>query len=152
MIRADDACGLHPTKFGDSDKAQAGDSVLAVSNRPGLPGAVAEGMISAAGRAVTQSGNTVVLREAIQSIVPIDPGSGALVNASGQVIGIPTLAVSLHDGPQSDGIAFAIASNLARDTASQIIDSGRVADTLRAALGTQAPLTIGSAPNCPSPV
>lgn len=157
VIRVDDPCGLQPARFGDSDKAQAGDVVFAVSNRLGLSGSAAEGIISAVGRAVTepvtQRGDTTVLREAIQSSALINPGSGggALVNASGQVIGIPTLAASPQDGPQSGGFGFAIPSNLAHNTASKIIDSGHVTNTLRAALGAQAPLTVGSAPNCASP-
>jgi S1-C subfamily serine protease len=145
VIRADDASGLQPARFGDSDRAQAGDVVLAVGNPLGLSGSVTEGIISATGRAVTEAAGTpgspaVALPGAIQTSAPINPGNsgGALVNVSGQVIGIPTLAAaSPQGGAQAQGIGFAIPSNLARDIAGQIITSGRVTNSHRAALGAQ---------------
>jgi putative serine protease PepD len=60
------------------------------------------------------------------------------VTATGQVIGIPTLAaVRPHDGGQAQGIGFAIPANLARDIAGQIIAIGHVTNIHRAALGTR---------------
>src|SRR5450755_4620240 len=78
--------------------------------------------------------------DAIQTSAPINPGNsgGALVNASGQVIGIPTLAAaSSGGGSQAQGIGFAIPSNLAKDIAAQLISTGHVTSTHRAALGAQ---------------
>ena len=150
VIRADDASGLQPARFGDSDRAQAGDVVLAVGNPLGLSGSVTEGIVSATGRAVTEpatSGSAAVaLPGAIQISAPINPGNsgGALVNVSGQVIGIPTLAAtSPPGGAQAQGIGFAIPSNLARDIARQIIDSGHVTNSHRAALGAQVTTVTG---------
>jgi S1-C subfamily serine protease len=145
VIRADNASGLQPARFGNSDRAQAGDVVLAVGNPLGLSGSVTEGIISATGRAVTEPAGTpgsaaVALPGAIQTSAPINPGNsgGALVNVSGQVIGIPTLvAASPQGGAQAQGIGFAIPSNLARDIARQIITSGHVTNSHRAALGAQ---------------
>ncbi len=159
VIRADDPSGLQPATFGDSDRARAGDVVLAIGNPLGLSGSVTEGIISATDRAVTepaaagptgQSGAAVTLPGAIQTSAPINPGNsgGALVSSSGQVIGIPTLAAaSPQGGAQAQGIGFAIPSNLARDIATQIIDSGHVTNSHRAALaaarpGDQVSLTI----------
>jgi S1-C subfamily serine protease len=60
------------------------------------------------------------------------------VTATGHVIGIPTLAaVSPQGGGQAQGIGFAIPSNLARDIAGQIIKSGHVTNSHRAALGAR---------------
>jgi S1-C subfamily serine protease len=151
VIRADDASGLQPARFGDSDRAQAGDVVLAVGNPLGLSGSVTEGIISATGRAVTEPASTpgsaaVALPGAIQTSAPINPGNsgGALVNVSGQVIGIPTLAAaSPQGGAQAQGIGFAIPSNLARDIAQQIITSGHVTNSHRAALGAQVATVTG---------
>jgi S1-C subfamily serine protease len=144
VIRAEDPAGLVPARFGDSGKAQAGDVVLAVGNPLGLSGSVTEGIISATGRAVveptTASTTAAALPDAIQTSAPINPGNsgGALVTTSGQVIGIPTLAaVSPQGGGQAQGIGFAIPSNLARDIARQIISSGHVINTHRAALGAR---------------
>jgi S1-C subfamily serine protease len=144
VIRVDNPSGLQPARFGDSDKAQAGDVVLAVGNPLGLSSSVTEGIISATGRAVTEpatSGTSAAaLPDAIQTSAPINPGNsgGALVNASGEVIGIPTLAAaSPQNGAQAQGIGFAIPSNLARDIAGQLIRTGHVTNSHRAALGAQ---------------
>jgi S1-C subfamily serine protease len=143
VIRAEDPAGLTPAKFGDSSKAQAGDVVLAVGNPLGLAGSVTEGIISATGRAVieptTASTIAAALPDAIQTSAPINPGNsgGALVTATGHVIGIPTLAAVSPQGGQAQGIGFAIPSNLARDIAGQIIKSGHVTNSHRAALGAR---------------
>src|SRR6516165_12376909 len=144
VIRAENAAGLTPATFGDSSKAQAGDVVLAVGNPLGLAGSVTEGIISATGRAVieptTASATASALPDAIQTSAPINPGNsgGALVTATGHVIGIPTLAAaSPQGGGQAQGIGFAIPSNLARDIAGQIITSGHVTNSHRAALGAR---------------
>jgi S1-C subfamily serine protease len=144
VIRADDPAGLQPATFGDSDQAQAGDVVLAVGNPLGLSGSVTQGIVSATDRAVTEPATggapAATLPGAIQTSAPINPGNsgGALVNTSGQVIGIPTLAAgSPQGGGQAQGIGFAIPSNLARDIATQIIDTGHVTNSHRAAIGAE---------------
>jgi putative serine protease PepD len=143
VIRVDDRAGLVPASFGDSAKARVGDVVLAVGNPLGLSGSVTEGIISAAGRVVTEPGSAsspgTVLPDAIQTSAPINPGNsgGALVNTAGQVIGIPTAAASGPQGSQAQGIGFAIPANLARDIAGQLITSGHVTSTHRAAIGAQ---------------
>jgi S1-C subfamily serine protease len=150
VIRAEDPAGLTPARFGDSSKARAGDVVLAVGNPLGLAGSVTEGIISATGRAVieptTASTAAAALPDAIQTSAPINPGNsgGALVTATGEVIGIPTLAaVSPQGGGQAQGIGFAIPANLARDIARQLISSGHVTNTHRAALGAKVTTVTG---------
>src|ERR1700733_15431621 len=117
VIQVHDRAGLVPASFGDSDKAQVGDVVLAVGNPLGLSGSVTEGIISAAGRVVTEPASAspprTGLPDAIQTSAPINPGNsgGALVNTAGQVIGIPTAAASGPQGSQAQGIGFAIPAN-----------------------------------------
>jgi len=144
VIRADDPSGLQPATFGDSGKVQAGDVVLAIGNPLGLSGSVTQGIISATDRAVTEPATdgspAATLPGAIQTSAPINPGNsgGALVSTSGQVVGIPTLAAgSPQGGGQAQGIGFAIPSNLARDIATQIIDTGHVTNSHRAAIGAE---------------
>jgi S1-C subfamily serine protease len=151
VIRADDPSGLQPAKFGNSDQAQAGDVVLAIGNPLGLAGSVTQGIVSATDRAVTEPAEegsaAATLAGAIQTSAPINPGNsgGALVSASGQVIGIPTLAAaSPQGGSQAQGIGFAIPANLARDIATQIIDSGHVTNSHRAALGAEVATALGA--------
>jgi putative serine protease PepD len=144
VIRAEDLSGLRPASFGDSDKARVGDEVLAVGNPLGLSSSITEGIVSATGRTVSEPASAgssgTVLADAIQTSAPINPGNsgGALVNTSGQVIGIPTLAAATSaDGGQAQGIGFAIPANTARDVALQLIRSGHVTSTDRAAIGVQ---------------
>jgi S1-C subfamily serine protease len=150
VIRADDPEGLQPARFGDSDRAQAGDVVLAIGNPLGLSGSVTQGIVSATDRAVTEPATdgsaAATLPGAIQTSAPINPGNsgGALVNTSGQVIGIPTLAAgSPEGGGQAQGIGFAIPSNLARDIATQIIETGHVTNSHRAAIGAEVATVLG---------
>ncbi|HUB37491.1 MAG TPA: trypsin-like peptidase domain-containing protein [Streptosporangiaceae bacterium] len=133
VIRADDSTGMKPARFGDSGSVRVGDVVLAVGNPLGLASSVTEGIVSATGRTVTEpaTGESpgATLPGVIQTSAPINPGNsgGALVNLTGQVIGIPTLAaVSPGSGTQASGIGFAIPSNTARDIASELINSGGV--------------------------
>ena len=143
VVRVDDPAGMVPASFGDSDKAQVGDVVLAVGNPLGLSGSVTEGIVSATSRVVTEPASAgssgTVLPGAIQTSAPINPGNsgGALVSTSGQVIGIPTAAATGAQGSQAQGIGFAIPANLARDIAGQLITSGHVTRTHRAAIGAQ---------------
>jgi S1-C subfamily serine protease len=144
VIRVDDPAGLQPARFGDSAAARAGDVVLAVGNPLGLSGSVTSGIISATGRVVAEPASAgtagATLPDAIQTSAPINPGNsgGALVTTSAEVIGIPTLtAGGSAGGAQVQGIGFAIPSNLARDIAQQIITSGSVTNSHRAAIGAQ---------------
>jgi S1-C subfamily serine protease len=144
VIRVDDPAGLQPATFGDSAAARAGDVVLAVGNPLGLSGSVTSGIISATGRVVAEPGTAgtpgATLPDAIQTSAPINPGNsgGALVTTAAKVIGIPTLtAGGSAGGAQVQGIGFAIPSNLVRDIARQIITSGSVTNSHRAAIGAQ---------------
>jgi S1-C subfamily serine protease len=142
---------LRPATFGDSNALEVGDIAMAIGNPLGLQSSFTEGVVSALGRDESE-GNGVTLRNAIQTSAAINPGNsgGALVNISGQVIGIPTLAASDPQlGGAAAGIGFAIPGNDVRDYASQIIAHGRVIDTHRAYLGirigaTNAGVYVGS--------
>jgi S1-C subfamily serine protease len=150
VVRVSDPSGLQPARFGDSAKAQAGDVVLAVGNPLGLSGSVTSGIVSATGRVVTEPASAerpgATLPDAIQTSAPINPGNsgGALVTTAGEVIGIPTLtAAGSQDGAQVQGIGFAIPANLARDIAGQIITSGHVTNSHRAAIGAEVSTVTG---------
>jgi putative serine protease PepD len=137
VIRAD-GTGFRPATLGDSSKLKVGDIVLAMGNPLGLRSSVTQGIVSALGRTVTEPGGAA-LPNAIQTSAPINPGNsgGALVDLSGRVIGIPTLAATDPQlgGGAAPGIGFAIASNTVRDLAGQMIARGRVVNSHRAFLG-----------------
>jgi S1-C subfamily serine protease len=127
--------GISPARFADSSKLAVGEIVLAEGNPLGLQSSVTDGIISALGRNVSE-GQGVVLPSAIQTSAAINPGNsgGALVDLDGRVVGIPTLAASnAQTGSVAAGIA--IPSNTVTDIAGQIIGSGRVVNSHRAAIG-----------------
>lgn len=130
---------LPSAALGDSSKLQVGDIVLAVGNPLGLQSSVTNGIISALGRTISES-SAVTLPDLIQTSAPINPGNsgGALVDLSGQVIGIPTLgAVDPENQQQASGIGFAIPSNTVKSIAGQLISDGRVVSSNRASLGVR---------------
>jgi putative serine protease PepD len=138
-----DASKLKVATFGNSEKASIGQIVLAMGNPLGLFDSVTQGIISATGRTVTDSGagGPAIITSAIQTSAAINPGNsgGALVNLQDQVIGIPTLAARLPDSSgAAPGIGFAIPSDTVRNIADQLIKTGRVTDSGRASLGITA--------------
>jgi serine protease DegQ len=109
--------------FGQSDNARVGDIVLAIGNPFGVGQTVTMGIISALGR--THLGiNT--FENFIQTDAAINPGNsgGALVDTSGNLIGINTAIVSRTGG--SLGIGFAITTTVAKQIMEQIIQTGGV--------------------------
>ncbi|SOD41006.1 Do family serine endopeptidase [Nitrosovibrio sp. Nv4] len=109
--------------FGHSDSARVGDMVLAIGNPFGVGQTVTMGIISALGR--THLGiNT--FENFIQTDAAINPGNsgGALVDSSGNLIGINTAIVSRTGG--SLGIGFAITASVAKQVMEQIIQTGDV--------------------------
>jgi S1-C subfamily serine protease len=132
------AAQLPAATFADSTKLQVGVIVLAIGNPLGLSSSVTNGIVSAVGRTVSE-GNGVVIPDAVQTSAPINPGNsgGALVDLTGAVVGIPTLAATDPQlgGGAAPGIGFAIPSSTARDIGTQLATSGRVTNSHRALLG-----------------
>ena len=98
---------------------------------------VTDGIVSFNGRTVAE-GNGAVLPATIQTSAPINPGNsgGALIDLNARVVGIPTLvAGNSESGAAAPGIGFAIPANTVKLIAPQLISSGRVVNTGRAALG-----------------
>lgn len=139
------AKGLRPIRTASSSKLAVGDIVLAVGNPLGLRSSVTEGIVSALGRTVSEPTGTAI-PGAIQTSAAINPGNsgGALVDLSGRLVGIPTLAATDPElGGQAPGIGFAIPSDIVRDIAGQLIKYGKVIDSHRAYLGVQIGDTLG---------
>ena len=131
--------GLRRARFADSSKLHVGDIAIAIGNPLGLRSSVTDGIVSAFRQGVPE-GNAVSLPSVIQTSAPINPGNsgGALVDISGEVIGIPTLAAADPQlGGSAPGIGFAIPSNTVTDIAGQLVKYGRVVNSHRAFLGIQ---------------
>jgi serine protease DegS len=109
--------------LGRSDALRVGDLVLAIGNPLGLSQTVTHGIISATGRG--QLG-VATFENFIQTDAPINVGNsgGALINTTGQLIGINTAVVAKNLGVE--GIGFAIPVNLVRGVLREIIEKGRV--------------------------
>ena len=109
--------------FGVSDQINIGDVVLAIGNPFGVGQTVTMGIISALGR--THLGiNT--FENFIQTDAAINPGNsgGALVDVSGNLIGINSAIYSRTGGSQ--GIGFTIPVSLAKHVMEDIIRTGSV--------------------------
>ena len=109
--------------FGDADALQVGDVVLAIGNPFGVGQTVTAGIVSALGR--TQLGiNT--FENFIQTDAAINPGNsgGALVDVSGNLMGINTAIYSRSGG--SLGIGFAIPATTARQVMEGLIKDGKI--------------------------
>ncbi len=109
--------------FGRSDDLYVGDTVLAIGNPFGVGQTVTAGIVSALGR--SQLGiNTY--ENFIQTDAAINPGNsgGALVDTSGQLVGINTAIFSRSGG--NLGIGFAIPASTAQQVMDSIVREGRV--------------------------
>ncbi len=116
--------------WGDSDRLEPGDWVLAVGSPMGLERTVSAGIISATARHDLGVGTQDAYENFLQTDVAINPGNsgGPLVDLRGRVVGINTAIslVSPENGGGNQGIGFAIASSLARRVVAQLVKSGKM--------------------------
>ena len=114
---------LAEVNFGDSNRLDVGDFVVAIGNPFGLGQTVTTGIVSALGR----TGLGIEGYENfIQTDASINPGNsgGALVSLSGDLIGINTAIIAPSGG--NVGIGFAIPINMAKASMEQILATGEV--------------------------
>ncbi len=134
VLKVSTSAKLTAATLGDSSKLQVGQEVLAIGNPLGITQTVTSGIVSALDRAVSS------IPDAIQTDAAINPGNsgGALVDLLGEVVGIPTLsAIDPQFQTPANGVGFAIPSNRVRLIAPQLIQTGKVTHTGRAAMGVQ---------------
>jgi serine protease Do len=136
---------VQPATWGDSDKLQVGEWVIAIGNPFGLDHSVTVGVLSAKGRYGFAPGK---LEDFLQTDASINPGNsgGPLVNLDGQVVGINTMIAGL-----GTGVGFAVSEAIARPIVQQLIETGKVTrpyigilmqsmtPQLRQAIGEKAP-------------
>ena len=109
--------------WGDSDSLKVGEWVMAIGSPYGYYSSVTAGIISALGRKNSNGGN---ISDFIQTDASINHGNsgGALVNLKGELIGINSWITTPTGG--SIGLGFALPSNNAVKTVSDIINYGDV--------------------------
>jgi serine protease Do len=114
---------LRPLPFGDSSALRLGGLVLAVGNPFGVGQTVTLGIVSAKGRSRI---GIVDYEDFIQTDAAINPGNsgGALVNMRGELVGINTAILSRTGGSQ--GIGFAIPSDMAKPIMESLLQHGQV--------------------------
>lgn len=121
-----DAQGLVAAEFGDSDRIQVGDTVLAIGNPLGseLFGTMTEGIVSAINRDVNVDGYHMSL---LQTTAALNPGNsgGALINTAGQVIGITNMKM-MSDYETIEGLGFAIPSVWTKEVVDALLDQGMI--------------------------
>ncbi|MBI3897026.1 MAG: DegQ family serine endoprotease [Gammaproteobacteria bacterium] len=109
--------------WGDSDKLDVGEYILAIGNPFALNSTVTMGIVSAVGRANVGIAD---YEDFIQTDAAINPGNsgGALVNTRGELVGINTAIFSRSGGYM--GIGFAVPSNMTRAVMDSLIKNGKV--------------------------
>lgn len=115
--------GLSPITFGNQNRVQVGDVVLAIGNPFGFGHTVTQGIISATGRWGLNLGT---YEDYLQTDADINIGNsgGALINANGELVGINS-AIYSQSG-KSQGIGLAIPSDIAERIMQELIQQGEV--------------------------
>ncbi|MEJ2170875.1 MAG: Do family serine endopeptidase, partial [Desulfobacterales bacterium] len=110
--------------FGDSDKVEVGQWVVAIGQPENLSESVSQGVISAKHR--TGIENPSDYQDFLQTDAAINPGNsgGPLMDLHGNVIGINSAIFSTSGGFQ--GIGFAIPSNMAAHVGEALMKYGKV--------------------------
>lgn len=118
-----DKTDLTPAELGDSSTIQIGEFCMAVGNPLGIGTSVSAGIISGLDRKII--GDNGVLYTLIQTDTAINAGNsgGALVNSSGQVIGINTIKAS---GSNVEGVGFTIPINQTKTVFADLIKYNKV--------------------------
>ncbi len=109
--------------WGDSNRLQIGEWVLAIGSPFQLSATVTAGIVSATGRTNVGFAD---YEDFIQTDAAINPGNsgGALINARGELIGINTGIFTQSGGYQ--GIGFAVPSQLVRRVVDDLMKYGEV--------------------------
>lgn len=117
-----EAGSLPKATLGDSDRVRVGEWVVAIGSPFGFENTVTAGIVSAKSREAPRE----ALTPFIQTDVAVNPGNsgGPLFNMRGEVIGVNSQIFSGSGG--SIGISFSIPINIAMNTATQLIKTGKV--------------------------
>jgi serine protease Do len=109
LLRIDPRPGLTTVAFGDSDKMQVGDTVIAIGSPFGFQASVSTGIVSATNRDIMES----PFDDYIQTDAAINHGNsgGPLFNLAGEVIGMNSILFAPGNYSGSVGLGFAIPSS-----------------------------------------
>lgn len=122
-----DAADLTVIPFGNSDNLKIGEWVIAIGNPFNLTSTVTAGIVSAKARNINildhQSG---AIESFIQTDAAVNPGNsgGALINKTGQLVGINT-AIASQTGNFA-GYAFAVPVSIVQKVIADLMEYGSV--------------------------
>ncbi|MGN0244115.1 MAG: S1C family serine protease [Lachnospiraceae bacterium] len=118
-------------QLGDSDSVKVGETVIAIGNALGYGQSVTQGIVSAKDREVQMTDKTMTL---LQTDAAINPGNsgGALLNMSGQVIGINSVKFAQEE---VEGMGFAIPTSVATPILNDLIAEREIPEGKQAYLG-----------------
>lgn len=126
-----DATALPLLTYANSDDVRVGQWVLAVGNPMNLTSTVTAGIVSAKARSINilqydPNRDVIPIESFIQTDAAVNPGNsgGALVNASGELIGINS-AIASTTGAYT-GYSFAVPANIVRKVAADLMEFGSV--------------------------
>lgn len=115
-------------RYGDSDRVQPGEWVLAIGNPFDLNSTVTAGIVSAKARniGILRDQNQFQVEAFIQTDAAVNPGNsgGALINLKGELVGINT-AIATSSG-QYQGYSFAIPVTLVKKVMDDLLEFGEV--------------------------
>lgn len=119
ILQLEGAEDLPALTLRNSDTLEVGELVLAIGNPFGVGQTVSSGIVSGLGRSTLQIG--AGRGYFVQTDAAINPGNsgGALVDVNGDLVGINTAILSKGGG--SNGIGFAIPSNLVQNFVDQAV-------------------------------
>ena len=124
VLRIDPEGEVLPTlEYADTRLVEVGDLVLAIGNPFGVGQTVTSGIVSATARTDVGISDYSFF---IQTDAAINPGNsgGALIDNSGRLVGVNTAIFSRSGG--SNGIGFAIPSEMVRRIVDSAINEGQV--------------------------
>ena len=132
LLKLEAPLELEPVPLGDSDALRIGELAVVIGH-PGLSenvffGTVTAGIVSGLDRRDVNAGNFGRTVNTIQVDAAINPGNsgGALLNASGELVGIPTLKAGSEYGENYEGLGFCIPVNTVREVVLQLKEYGVV--------------------------
>ncbi|MBE6932941.1 MAG: PDZ domain-containing protein [Ruminococcaceae bacterium] len=122
-----DGTNLRAAEFGDSDKLNVGEPVVAIGNPHGteLGGTMTDGIVSGIHEDLSMDGRTLT---AIQTNAVLGEGAygGPIINLYGQVVGISTLTLGSYSSESLESLGFAVPISTAKGIVDELIENGRI--------------------------
>ena len=122
-----DGTNLRAAEFGDSEKLNVGEPVVAIGNTmgAGLEGTMTDGIISAIHEDLSLEGRTMT---ALQTNAVLGDGAfgGPIINLYGQVVGISTVSLGGYSSESAQMLGFAVPVDTAKGIIDELIEHGRI--------------------------